>query len=92
MLTIKRRKEQWALYPSATHKDADTLNRAATRAVLDVLTEMQVEGVCMEAALNTALERARATFYRLSHAGAYDSEPLRLLEHEVTRQFTFKQN
>jgi hypothetical protein len=87
MLSINRNKTGWALYEHATDQDAATLNSAANTAVLDVLKEMQVEGVVMEAALNTALARARATFYNVQKVGAYDTEPLAILEHEVTRQF-----
>lgn len=92
MLTIKLSPQQWELYGSATAKDADTLNKAANRAVLDVLKEMQADGVSLDAALNTALSTAREAFYRLVKVGAFDTEPLQRLEHEVTRQFAFRKD
>lgn len=87
MNTINRTKEQWELYTKATAKDADTLNRAANRAVLDVLKEMQTEGVTLATAVNTALKTAQEKFLALADVGAYDTEPLWCLEYEVTSQF-----
>lgn len=89
MRTIKRNKLQWELNNNATEKDADTLNRAANRAVQDVLVEMQKEGVTISDALNTALTTAHLKFAGLAHVGALDVEALYHLKHEIFGQFRF---
>ncbi|MDD2741262.1 MAG: hypothetical protein PHV02_03255 [Rhodocyclaceae bacterium] len=90
MLKIDRSANGWELYSKATAKDVHELNRAANKAVLDTLVEMQTEGVSITAALNTALGTAREVFYKHAEIGAYDTEALLALEYEVTRQFTIK--
>lgn len=73
-----------------TEKDVHTLNQAANRAVLDVLTEMQLEGVSIDAAVNNAIEKAK--FLALADVGAGDWEPMWRLDREVRSQFDFKGN
>lgn len=90
MLKICLSKSEWELHETATEKDVHTLNQAANRAVLDVLTEMQAEGVSIDVAVSEAVERARTKFLALADVGACDSEPLWLLDREVRSQFYFK--
>lgn len=37
MISIKRNRDQWELFQSATEKDVETLNQAANKAVLSGL-------------------------------------------------------
>ena len=88
MIEIKLSKQQWELYSSASQSDVDALNAVANQAVRDVLAEMQKDGVSISAALNSALRKAQAAFFPFAEVGAYDTEPLWHLEHQVTKQFS----
>ena len=87
MLKINRNKAQWQLYENATEEDAEALNEAANKAVLEILTAMQSDEVCIRDAFKNALSEARKKFFELSDLGAYDTDTLWVLNYEIRRQF-----
>lgn len=88
MIEIKLSRKEWELYSSASQSDVDALNAAANQAVRDALAEMQKDGVSFSAALNSALRKAQAVFLQFAEVGAYDTDSLWHLEHQVIMQFS----
>lgn len=63
MRSFNYTKQQWSLYEHATEQDVQRLNHAATTAIHQVLALMQIEGISLRTAVNTALTAARDVFF-----------------------------